>query len=127
LGLQTQRLQKIESVTDIAPSLGLDASYPFPLERITIQSPTGLRAKRTWSSRAPPAPHCRQKSYQYLQSVQSYSKPGFLRFVLYDQKRRRIYLTNIDHVDAFDLQSKLLCSAIRSARRSSAKMQVCVA
>jgi len=96
---------KIESVTDIAPSLGLDASYPFPLVRITIQSPTGSSGKADVVVTSPAGSALSAKSYQYLQSVQSYSKPGFLRFVLYDQKRRRIYLTNIDHVDAFDLQS----------------------
>src|SRR5260370_13357042 len=44
------------------------------------------------------------RSFQFLQSVQSYAKPGFFRFLLYDQNRQRIYLTNIDHIDVFDLQ-----------------------
>src|SRR5882672_9193894 len=41
IGAANATVTKIESITGIAPSLGLDASYPFPLERITIQSPPG--------------------------------------------------------------------------------------
>jgi len=103
IGAANATVTKIESITGIAPSLAWTPAIPFRLERITIQSPPGLRAKRTLSSPAPPA---RQppRIIQYLQSAQSYSKPGFFRFLLYDQARQRIYLTNIDHVDAFDLQ-----------------------
>jgi hypothetical protein len=39
-----------------------------------------------------------------LAGEQSYSKPGFFRFLAYDQMRQRVYLTNIDHVEVFDLQ-----------------------
>ncbi|PYT48250.1 MAG: hypothetical protein DMG44_15585 [Acidobacteria bacterium] len=105
IGAANATVTKIESVTDIAPSLGLDASYPFPLERATIQSPAGSPGKADVVVTSPAGSTTSAKSFQYLQSVQSYSKPGFFRFVLYDQRRQRIYLTNIDHVDAFDLQS----------------------
>ncbi len=105
IGAANATVTKIESVTDIAPSLGLDVSYPFPLERFTIQSSAGSPGKADVVVTSPAGSTTSAKSFQYLQSVQSYSKPGFFRFVLYDQKRQRIYLTNIDHVDAFDLQS----------------------
>src|SRR6266403_108203 len=45
IGAANATVTKIESITGIAPSLGLDASYPFPLERVTIQSPTGSSGK----------------------------------------------------------------------------------
>jgi hypothetical protein len=95
---------KVESVAGIAPSLGLDASYPFPLERITIQSPSGPPGKADVAIATPTGSAASAKSFQYLQSVQFYSKPGFFRFLLYDQARQRIYFTNIDHVGVFDLQ-----------------------
>src|SRR6266403_4400746 len=104
IGAANATVTKIESITGIAPSLGLDASYPFPLERITIQSPPGPPGKANVVIASPAGSATSAKSFQYLQSAQSYSKPGFFRFLLYDQARQRIYLTNIDHVDAFDLQ-----------------------
>ena len=104
IGAANATVTKIESITGIAPSLGLDASYPFPLERITIQSPPGPPRKADVVIASPAGSATSAKSFQYLQSAQSYSKPGFFRFLLYDQARQRIYLTNIDHVDAFDLQ-----------------------
>ena len=45
IGAANATVTKVESVTGIAPSLGLDASYPFPLDRITIQSPPGAPGK----------------------------------------------------------------------------------
>ncbi len=97
-------VQKVESVTSIAASLGLDASYPFSLQRITLQTPSGSSGKADVFISTPSGSTTSAKSFQFLQSVQSHSKAGFFRFLLYDQKRQRIYLTNVDHVDVFDLQ-----------------------
>jgi IPT/TIG domain len=104
IGGANATVQKVESVASITSSLGLDASYPFSLQRITLETPAGPSGKADVVITAPAGSTTSAKSFQYLQSVQSYSKPGFFRFVLYDQKRQRIYLTNIDHVDGFDLQ-----------------------
>jgi hypothetical protein len=97
-------VQKVESVTSIAASIGLDASYAFSLERITLQTPPGSPGKADVFVSAPAGATTSAKSFQYLQNVQSYSKPGLFKFLLYDQIRQRIYLTNIDHVDVFDFQ-----------------------
>jgi hypothetical protein len=97
-------VQKVESVTAIAASIGLDASYPFSLERITLQTPPGSPGKADVFVSAPAGATTSAKSFQYLQSVQSYSKPGLFKFLLYDQKRQRIYLTALDHLDVFDFQ-----------------------
>jgi hypothetical protein len=104
IGAANATVTKIESVSSIAPSLGLDASYPFPLERITIQAPPGSPGKADVVIGSPAGSATSAKSFQYLQSVQSYSIPAFFRFLLYDQKRRRIYFTAIDQVYGFDLQ-----------------------
>ena len=97
-------VQKVENVTSIASSLGLDASYPFSLERITLQAPPGTSGKADVFVSTPAGSATLAKSFQYLQSVQSYSKPALFKFLLYDQNRQRIYLTNVDHLDVFDLQ-----------------------
>jgi len=104
IGAANATVTKIESVAGIAPSLGLDASFPFPLERITIQSPPGPPGKADVVIASPAGSATSAKSFQYLESVQSYSIPAFFRFLLYDQKRKRIYLTAIDQVYGFDLQ-----------------------
>jgi len=56
IGGANATVQKVESVTSITASLGLDASYPFSLERITLQTPPVPRAKQTFSFRPPRAP-----------------------------------------------------------------------
>src|SRR5262249_52398390 len=33
-------------------------------------------------------------------------KPGLYKFIVYDQKRQRLYLSNIDHADVFDLTAQ---------------------
>src|SRR5713226_6287082 len=91
-------IQKVENVSSIASSLGLDASYPFSLQRITLQTPPGSSGKADVLISAPEGSTTSAKSFQYLQSIQSHSKAGFLRFLLYDQGRQRIYITDIDHV-----------------------------
>jgi IPT/TIG domain len=108
----TAAIQKIENVTGIAPSLGLDASYPFSIERITVTTPPGTSGKSDISISAPSGPATAPKSFQYLQSAVSYSKPGFYRFIVYDQSRQHLYLTNIDHVDVFDLSSNTFLTAL---------------
>lgn len=106
IGGANATVQKVEPAGAIATSLGLDASYPFSLERITLQTPSGSSGNADVTVVAPAGSATSAKAFQYLQSVQSFSKPAFYRFVLYDQQRQRLYLTNIDHVDVFDLQLK---------------------
>jgi DNA-binding beta-propeller fold protein YncE len=113
VGSANATVQKVENLTSLSPSLGLDASYPFPLERITLQTPAGVPGKADLFITAPSGSASLPKAFQYLQSVQSYSKPGLYKFLIYDQPRQRIDLTNIDHVDVFDLQQKIFLSPIQ--------------
>jgi hypothetical protein len=52
---------------------------------------------------------------------QVYPKAGFYKFILYDQKRRWIYLSNTDHLDVFDLNATIFRSGIlpRADRRQT--------
>jgi DNA-binding beta-propeller fold protein YncE len=112
IGGASATVQKIENVTNIALSLVLDASYPFSIERITLQTPPGSSGKADVFVSTPAGSTTSAKSFQYLQSVHVYSKPGDFKFLIYDQTRQRIDLTNIDHVDVFDLQQNIFLSPI---------------
>ena len=96
-------VQKVESVTNIAPSLGLDPSYPFSLERITLQTPSGTSGKADVLVTAPAGTVTAVKSFQFLQSERFYAKAGLYKFMQYDRNRQWLYLSNIDHVDILDL------------------------
>lgn len=109
----TATVQRVENVTAIAPSLSLDSSYPFPLERITLQTPAGSPGKADILISAPAGSTTSSKAFQYLQSVHSFAKAALFKFLIYDQPRQRIYLSNIDHVDVFDLQQNLFLSPIQ--------------
>jgi hypothetical protein len=41
-----------------------------------------------------------------------FSKAGFFKFILYDKKRQWLYLSNIDHLDVFDLRAAAFRSGI---------------
>jgi hypothetical protein len=88
------------------------ASYPFPLERITVQTAPGapgvgdVVVTAAWGSTTA------AKSFQVLANAQSYSKAGFFRFMAYDQNRQLIYVSNIDHVEVFDLQQRAFITPI---------------
>jgi len=94
----------VDNISVIVPTLGLDTTYPFPLERITVQAPPGTSGWSDINVKVPSGFTTAARSFQYLDSAQSYSKPGFFRFLVYDQMRQRVYVTNIDHVEVFDLQ-----------------------
>jgi len=103
IGGAVATVQQTENITTIAPSLGLDATYPFPLECITLQTPAGTAGKADIVITSPAGATTASKSFQYLQSENFYAKPAFDKFIIYDQSRQWLYLSNIDHVDVFDL------------------------
>jgi len=107
IGGASSTIQKTENVASIASSLGLDASYPFPLERITLQTPSGIAGKADVVITSPAGSAPAPRAFQYLQSENFFAKPAFDKFILYDKSRQWLYLSNIDHVDVFDLTSGL--------------------
>src|SRR5579859_52496 len=96
-------VQKVENISSIAPTLGLSASYPFPVERVTLQSPAGSAGQADIVVTSAAGSTTAPRSFQYLQSENFYAKPSFDKFILYDQGRQWLYLSNIDHLDIFDL------------------------
>ncbi len=105
IGGANATVQKVDSVTSIAASLGLGASYPFSLERITLQTPPGAVGKADISVASPAGSMSMAKSFQYLQSVQVFPKAAVHKFVIYDEGRQRVYLSSTDHVDVLDLKT----------------------
>jgi hypothetical protein len=112
IGGANATVQKVENITSIAASIGLDASYPFSLERITLQTPPGSAGTADVFVSTPAGSATPAKSFQFLHSVQSYSKAGSFKFLLYDRSRQRLYLTNVDHVDIFDLQQGIFLAPL---------------
>ena len=113
IGGTSATVQRVENVTTIIPSLALDASYPFSLERITLLTPAGSSGEADFFISTPAGSTTSARAFQYIQDVQSFAKPGLFKFVLYDQTRQRIYLANIDHVDVFDLHQNIFLSPLQ--------------
>jgi hypothetical protein len=91
------------NLTTIAPSLGLDPTYPFPLERITLQTPSGTPGKANIAITSPSGSVTASKSFQYLQSENFHPQPSYDKFILYDQGRQQLYLSDVAGVDIFNL------------------------
>jgi hypothetical protein len=113
IGPANATVQTVDTAPNIISSLGLDATYPFSLERVTLQTPPGSPGNADVSIASPSGSAMAPKAFQYLQSVQSFSKAGLYKFLLYDQTRKRIYLSTIDHVDIFDLQQSMFLSPLQ--------------
>jgi len=100
IGGASAAVQKI----DTGSALALPSDYPFPLERITLTTPAAnTSGKADVALTAPSGATTASAAFQFLQSGQFFAKAGLFKFILYDQKRQRLYLSNIDHVDVFDL------------------------
>jgi hypothetical protein len=112
IGGASATVQKVENATSIVPSLGLDASYPFSLQRITLQTPAGTSGKSDVVVTSPAGTATSAKAFQYLQDVHLYQNAGLDKFVLYDQKRQWVYLSNADHIDVFDLKAAAFRAAL---------------
>jgi len=105
IGGATATIQKIENVAAIEPSLGLDSTYPFPLECITMKTPFGTSGKADIVVASANGSAIASRAIEYLQSVQVNANPGLYKFLLYDQGRQFIYLSADDKIDVFDLKA----------------------
>ena len=113
IGGVASTVQKIEQIASIAPALGLDAAFPFPLQRATLVTPPGNAGNADVVVSSANGTATLTRGFAYLQNEQIFTKAGFYKFIIYDQKRQRLYLSNIDHVDVFDLASGQFLSAIQ--------------
>ncbi len=88
IGGATATVQTVENVTSIAPSLALDATYPFPLQRITLLTPSGAPGPVDLTVKSAAGAATSPRAFQYLQSAQVFAKPALYKFAFYDQKRQ---------------------------------------
>jgi IPT/TIG domain len=107
IGGTSATVQRVQNATSIVPSLGLDSTYPFPIECITLQSPAGAAGKADVAITSPAGSVTASKAFQYLQSENFYTDVSFDKFVIYDQARQWLYLSDLDHVDVFELGGAL--------------------
>jgi IPT/TIG domain len=112
IGGQSATVQKVEALPAFSPALSLDPSYPFPVERVTLTSPTGTAGKVDISLTTPSGTLTLAKSFQYLAARQTYANPSLFKFILYDQGRQQLYLSATDHVDVFDLNARVFRSPL---------------
>jgi hypothetical protein len=112
IGGANATVHSVENIASLAASLGLDASYPFSLERITMQTPPGTAGKADVTLNSPAGTTALAKAYQYLNGVQVFAKAGLYKFLLYDKARQRVYLSTTDHVDMFDLNAQGFLSGL---------------
>jgi DNA-binding beta-propeller fold protein YncE len=96
-------IQTVENVTTIAPSLSLDSTYPFSLQRITLLTPAGTPGQVDLTVTSPAGTITSPRAFQYTQPAQVFAMSTLHKFISYDQKRQWLYLSATDHIDVFDL------------------------
>ena len=96
-------VQSADSLATIAPSLGLDPTYSFPLQRLTVVAPAASPGPADITIASPAGATTASRAFQFLQNSQLFAKPALYKVILYDQKRQWLYLSATDHVDVFDL------------------------
>ncbi len=99
-------IQSVDALPVVSAILGLDATYPFALERITVQTPAGSAGKSDIVIQSPAGSTTAAKAFQYLASSKTFANAGLHKFAAYDQSRQRVFLTATDHVDVFDLNAQ---------------------
>ncbi len=112
IGGNAASVQSVNALPAFASALGLDASYPFALERIVLTTPPGSPGKADLTIRSPVGSITIAKAFQYLTSSQTYAIPGLHKFVVYDQPRQSVFLSATDHVDVFNLNTQVFASPL---------------
>jgi hypothetical protein len=105
IGGAAASIQKVENISALEPTLGLDSTYPFSLECVTLQTPPGPPGNADIVLTSSNGAATSSNGFQYLQSVQVSANPGLYKFLLYDQKCQFIYLSYDAGIDVFDLQA----------------------
>lgn len=111
-GQATGSVQKIEDLAQLASSLGLDSTYPFPLQRITVNSPSGPAGTVNLTVGSTSGTVTAARRFQFLGSDHVYPQVGAFKFISYDQKRNLLYASDIDHLSVFDLESGFFTAPI---------------
>jgi hypothetical protein len=106
IGGQAAAVQKVEALPAFAASLGLDANYPFAMERITVTTTAGTAGKADISVTAPSGMATAAKAFQFMQSMGTFAAAGLHKFVLYGPSRQQVYLSSTDHLDVYSISQQ---------------------
>lgn len=109
---QTATVVSVDVLPAFASSIGLDNTFPFPLERIVLKTPPGSAGKADVVITSGTGSATAAKAFQYFVSSQVYPNAGLHKFVLYEPSRQRLYLSATDHVDVFDLNTQAFVAPI---------------
>lgn len=112
IGGQVATIVSVDTLPAIIGALGLDATFPFPLERVVLKTPPGAAGKADLSITSAGGSVTSAKAFQYLTSSQTYANAALHKFIVYEPSRQRLYLSATDHVDVFDLNTQNFVSAI---------------
>jgi DNA-binding beta-propeller fold protein YncE len=112
IGGNAASVKSVQALSGFAGTFGLDPSFPFALECITLVTPAGSAGKADVGIQSSAGSATAAKAFQYVTSTQTYSNPGLHKFIAYDQMRQRLFLTATDHVDVFDLKAQAFVTAI---------------
>jgi hypothetical protein len=113
IGGSAATVQSVDALPAFGSALGLDATYPFTLERIVLTNPAGAAGKADLKIQSPVGSVTAAKAFQYVTSSKTYTSAGLHKFVAYDSSRHRLFLTATDHVDVFDLNAGSFVSPIQ--------------
>jgi YVTN family beta-propeller protein len=93
---------------------GFLSPYPFPLDTIELKTPAGNSGPADITITTPSGSTTATGGFQYLASAHVYPVTGALDALIYDQQRKRLYVTNQDHncVEVFDLASSSFLAPI---------------
>jgi DNA-binding beta-propeller fold protein YncE len=86
--------------------------YPFPLQHLQVTIPAGSAGTKDLAISSPSGTTTVSKGFHYLESLKDYSTSDSLVDVLYDQPRKKLYLSAGNHVDVFSLSSSTFVSPI---------------
>ena len=112
LGGQAATIVSVDALPTIATALGLDNTFPFPLERIVLETPPGSAGKADLVVTSATGSVTVPKAFQYVTSSQTFANPSLYKFLVYDPSRQNVYLSATDHVDVFDLNTQQFLSPI---------------
>ena len=103
IGGATAAIQKVENLGTVEPQLGLDTSYPFALQSITVQTPAGTPGAADIVVTSGSDTTTLAGGYQFAQSVQENANPHLYKFPLYDQRRQVVFASYDAGIDVFPL------------------------
>jgi hypothetical protein len=96
-------IQKIENLGAIEPTIGLDTSYPFGLQRITLQTAPGTAGAAEVVVKSATGTATVAGGFQFAESMLVNANPRLYKFLLYDKVRQFVYASYDAGIDAFPL------------------------